>query len=1099
MSTSVEGYRLSPQQRRVWSVNPLTQVQTALRVEGPLNREVLEKALEKLVCRHEVLRTVFHEVPGLSWPVQVVLEQIEVAWTVVEDLHPEDVESALDRLFQPEFDLQTGPLVRPALLALTTGEELVVLNLSALIADSNSSHLMEKWFSLYEAMISDTVDTAEESEEEEITYSVISEWLNQLAEDEDSEAGRAYWARKRIDSVPSLQVPKRTVAQSAKPFLQKTVELSHDLWKSLENTARRWEIGAQDLVLTAWRAVWARVTGQSDMVMGWVCDGRTDEGVESALGALSRAVPLVVEFEGTELVSDAGRRLASAAKEAYEWQESWTGESVAESFSFQVGFESRARVRSYQAGAATFTKFRELAAVEKFDAWLSCQSDATGADLVFQVDPLLWSEAAIEQWAGAVLASLEQCVESVGTGSALTCADLAYWQETTRQAHADALESTSADEALLEDGIYLYNLENSEDQLSAVPLWRPRSGVQVRAVDASGEWVPLGAVGLLHVRRTGTEEWVPTEQSVRAWSDGRLELVKGDSTASSGAFTAPRSQVEQELAAIWQDVLRVEDIAVQDSFFDLGGHSLLATQVVMRMRAKYGVEFPMRIVFETKTLEALAQMVERSTGERGEGAVSGQELSIPRLGEQELYELSPSQKRLWFSSQLSQSSQYGTGFYYVIEDELHTESFARAFASVVERHEMLRTTIVVQDGVAYQRVTPGLTPSYREHDLSARPDAQQMEAVRARVLEVWTTPFDLSRESFFRVELFRLSERKSLLFLCAHHFGYDGWAVRLLIRDLNAFYTAYRHGKSHVDLPDVVSFFDVAAWLNKRLANGELQGQLEYWLSQLQDDVPPPEVPGDTGEFAANPLDVRKASVSPSVTAQLNDLAKRQGSSLYATVLSGVMAWLSQLSRQTTVTVGATLSGRTHPEMEEAFGPLINPVAMRTDLAGNPTFAEIVERTAKTSFDAYANQDYPFDLIWQELRKRGAKAPSLYSVILIGQNVTDGAVQLDGMSLQPRPLSELLSDRTDEVVRRLYGASEREHASYDLVLSMSEEGGGIVLEATYAGQKFRPETVDRYLAQMVRVLEQFAADPEGRLSQLQAEAVEEEDAWEELF
>jgi acyl carrier protein len=1047
-----------------------------------------------LVQSQEILRTVFHKMPGLTLPVQVVLEEAAAEWQVCEAVQPSDVEQRLQELFPADFDLEKGPLLRAALLQESPERAIVSLQVSALCADPNSKYLVQEWFRLYEARVQQQRVSSEE-EEEAITYTVIAEWLNQMLEDEESEPGRALWARQRLDAVPAVVVPWREQTDRRESAVG-SIAISNEVWRGVAERASRWGVQPQDVLLLAWRSIWHRVSGQSDVVVGVGCDGRTDEGVESALGLMTRYVPLTIQWEEAESVQETALRLSRSVREAYEWQESWSWElatpkagTAAELGLFQIGFESRERWSAFDAADVRVTLWQERGQVEEIEALLSCLIAENGVELTIQTDAQLWPEQAVQQWLHAMLEMLEQ----VAAESNLRCGELRFWQAGAEESQA-VLSGENAAGVPAEADEWLYLSENSGNY----KLWKPLPSVQARVVDEAGACVPLGAVGVIEVRRQseGTE-WTKLSRG-RLWPGGRLERFQADAQRVAGSVTAPRTEVERALAAIWSAVLGVEEIDVTDSFFDLGGHSLLATQVVMRMRAAYGVEFPMRIVFETKTLEALAQAVERAAGAQAQVAATAY-AAIPRLQEQAFAPLSPSQERLWFSAQLSSSNQFGSGFYYVIEEELHTESFTRAIDALVERYAIMRTTIEVQDGVAYQKLNAGVRPPFSQHDLQALAESEQLAKVRERVLEVWTTPFDLQNESFFRFELFRLSPQKSLLFLCAHHIGYDGWAVRLLIRDLNEFYSAFRRGADAVQLPETVPFADAAAWMHQRLADGELSGQLDYWLRQLQDDVQPPSLPGDAGDWERNPLDVRTVEVSADVTERLNRLAQEQGSSLYATVLSGVMAWLSLLSRETLVTVGATLSGRTHPELEEAFGPMINPVAMRTDLAGNPTCAEMVMRAAQTSFDAYANQDYPFDLLWQELRKRGAKASSLYSVILIGQNVTDGEIRLDGMRLKPQPLTDLLADRLQEAVQRLYGSDEPESSAYELVMSLREIEGRIVLEANYAVAKFRPETVDRYLAQIARVLEQFSANPELRLSQLQVEEVEAEDAWEELF
>jgi non-ribosomal peptide synthetase component F len=261
-------------------------------------------------------------------------------------------------------------------------------------------------------------------------------------------------------------------------------------------------------------------------------------------------------------------------------------------------------------------------------------------------------------------------------------------------------------------------------------------------------------------------------------------------------------------------------------------------------------------------------------------------------------------------------------------------------------------------------------------------------------------------------------------------------------------------------------------------------------MQSLMSDVEQPKLPYD--EVAAREIDggnLRLYTMNGELTAGIKQLASEQGTTLYVTMLAGFKIWLSLLSGQEEITLCSPISGRSHPDLEGVLGTMVNPVAMRTDLVGNPSGLQVLERVKQTALGAYANQDYPFDLLLQDLRQRRGSARSLYTVVFVGQNAhTDEMEFASGVQIRSISMKELLGELgahfSDYVQNKV---AEDPTVQLDLHVDVFDKGEQLVLHARYNPLRFHASTVDQFLAQYEAVLKQVVTDPQARLSQLELE------------
>jgi amino acid adenylation domain-containing protein len=542
--------------------------------------------------------------------------------------------------------------------------------------------------------------------------------------------------------------------------------------------------------------------------------------------------------------------------------------------------------------------------------------------------------------------------------------------------------------------------------------------------------------------------------------DRKALPVPERSAQAASVFVAPRTPTEEILAGIFEEVLKVERVGVEDDFFDLGGHSLLATQLMSRVRRALGVDLPLRDLFNGPTVAGLAARVQG----RGPTAAVAPLVAGPREGPAQL---SRAQQRLWFLDQI----EPGSGAYVIagalsIRGPLVEASLERALGTVVARHDALRTTFASVQGRPRAVVAPVAAWSLPQVDLSSETDAESARRVIAKEAQ---RPFDLAAGPLFRAVLYRLGPEEHALLLSMHHIVSDGWSLGLLVDELGAAYTS-------TPLPALpVQYQDYALWQHEHL-EALIEQQLSYWRTQLTGapaflalptDRPRPPVESHRGAT----LSVDWPS---SVSDRLRSLARREGATLFMTLLAAFQVVLSRHSGQEEVVVGSPVANRSRPEVEDLIGMFVNTLVLRTDLSGNPTYRELLARVREACLGAWAHADMPFEKLVEELKpERDASRNPLFQVAFVLQNVRFRPLELPGLAIAPYEL-------------------ERTASQVDLSLHVWETKEGLHAVFEYVTDLFDASTIERLGGHLGRVLEGIAAEPEKRLSELPLLTAEEE-------
>ena len=542
----------------------------------------------------------------------------------------------------------------------------------------------------------------------------------------------------------------------------------------------------------------------------------------------------------------------------------------------------------------------------------------------------------------------------------------------------------------------------------------------------------------------------------------RKALAHAESSDSRTEYRAPRTPFEEIVCGVWAEVLDVERVGSGDNFFELGGHSLLATQVVSRLRESLGRDVTVRMLFERPTVEELARELEQGTARTtSENAIT------PREHADEPAALSFAQQRLWFLQQLEPSSAaYNMPATAHIHGPLSVPTLERAIAEIIQRHEVLRTRFVEEQGQPKQIAVQFNGFELPLVDLSNSADREA--ELRRQTAEIGWQPFDLKTEPLLRCRLFRMSEAEHVLLLTVHHIAADGWSVNVLVRELNVVYDAFLNGEPS-PLPELpVQYADYAQWQRGSLNDPSLDAQLDYWKEQLAGAPEVLEVPADHPRPKVRTANGRRSALTLSrdLTDRLRGLSRKQNSTLYMVVLAAFKTFLHRYTGQTDIVVGTPVANRHRREIEGLIGFFVNTLVLRTAVDADATFVEVLGRVRETCLSAYVHQEAPFEkLVEKLLPERSLSHTPLFQVMLVMQDEQRLDHEPSQLNLIPKPI-------------------EGSTAKCDLTLSLSDKEDGLSGYVEYSTDLFEPETIEQMLRHFTALLEAIVTNPHATVSAL---------------
>jgi amino acid adenylation domain-containing protein len=520
----------------------------------------------------------------------------------------------------------------------------------------------------------------------------------------------------------------------------------------------------------------------------------------------------------------------------------------------------------------------------------------------------------------------------------------------------------------------------------------------------------------------------------------RKALPEAEVTPTSAE---PGTERERVLARLFADLLGIDRVGVHDDFFALGGHSLLATKLVGRIRAELGAELAISAVFDAPTVARLAVVLDDGGQKRPALTPMPRPRRVP---------LSFAQQRLWFLYRLEgPSPTYNVPLAVRLDGPVDLDALRAALSDVVSRHEVLRTVYPEFEGKPYQQV------------LEWAPTLHTGGTLR----EAAHRAFELDREPPFEARLVD----GQVLSLLTHHIASDGWSADRLLADLTTAYTARLRGRRPDWTPLPVQYADYALWQRDLLGNAAdpdslSATQLAYWTGQLAElpdelalpaDRPRPTTPSFEG-------DAVRFSLSPETHAALSALAREAGATVFMTVHAALAALLNHLGAGEDISLGTPVACRTDDALDGLVGFFVNTLVLRTDVSGNPTFRQLVERVRRTDLDAFAHQDLPFERLVEVVNPaRSMGRHPLFQVVLAYQQGPGEAVPFGAASRR--------EEHVDFYAARM-----------DLSFHLFEQRNGLDGWLVYSKDLFDQSTVDDLVRRFVRLVETLVAEPDQPLA-----------------
>ncbi len=534
-------------------------------------------------------------------------------------------------------------------------------------------------------------------------------------------------------------------------------------------------------------------------------------------------------------------------------------------------------------------------------------------------------------------------------------------------------------------------------------------------------------------------------ENIPVTRNGKLDkrALPEPEAASGQEYIAPRNKTEETIAGIFEEILGVTPVGIEDSFFEMGGHSLRATRVVNQIEAKTGVRLPLKTIFTAPTVKLLAKEVE--------GAKAKEYIPIPQAEEKEIYPMSSAQKRLYLINQIDDAGiTYNMPAGLEIQGRFDFDRMKSALEQLTARHEALRTSFHSEDGEAVQKIAKEVRVELEYEEWTDRKEEN--------LLSGFVRPFDLGKAPLMRAKAVKTAEDKTILMFDMHHIISDGMSISILTKELSMLYNGEQLKPLHVQ------YKDYSEWMRTR----DLSEQKMYWQGVFKEPAPVLDLPLDhlrpqTQSYAGS---IINGMLTAKQKKAVDKLCRKTGATAYMVLLSTMMILLGKYSRQEDIVVGSPISGRTHKDTEPMMGMFVNTLAMRGYPKGDKKYLDFLKEVRESALKVYENQEYPFEELVESVEiQRDLSRNPLFDVMFVLQNNEQANLEMNGLKM---------------------AGMESEHtiAKFDLTLGMSEAEDGYAMNWEYCTDLFEQGSVERMMKHFSHLVDELTANPEGKISEL---------------
>ncbi|MGE5402693.1 MAG: amino acid adenylation domain-containing protein [Ignavibacteriales bacterium] len=532
----------------------------------------------------------------------------------------------------------------------------------------------------------------------------------------------------------------------------------------------------------------------------------------------------------------------------------------------------------------------------------------------------------------------------------------------------------------------------------------------------------------------------------------------------------PGDILEEKLCEIWKELLQVERIGLTDNFFKLGGHSLIAIRLTSRIHKEFNIEINIWEVFQYPTVASLAKLIRSKNPSLFN--------PIEKIKENEYYALSHAQRRLWLLAKLEgQNSLYNLPGAFHMKGVLNIQALENTFKAIVQRHESFRTCFIEIDGEPFQKILETVDFNIETAEYTGKTWDENI--LKELAYEYFQNEFDLSKAPLLQIKIIKLYENYHLLLLNMHHIISDGWSIKVMLKEIETYYSSFLNGYEAPLKPLRIQYKDYAAWQNKILGEKSLEAVKEYWEKKLSKPRPLLDLPADYKRSENYSIDGELIHfiLADGPVRKLMDISSSQNASIYMALLSVVYILLHKYTRQEDILIGTPVAGRQHYDLEGQIGYFINTLVLRNEISPEDSFQEILSKVKETLSGAFDNQVYPFDRLVDELDVERIRNRNPLFDVMVAWMVTDG------MRMKTN-IGGIEAEGLDFRIAK---------SMFDLTFLFEENEGQVSFAIEYNTSLFKHERIRRMSDHFKRLVEVIAADPKEKIKNLELVSAREKE------
>jgi len=536
----------------------------------------------------------------------------------------------------------------------------------------------------------------------------------------------------------------------------------------------------------------------------------------------------------------------------------------------------------------------------------------------------------------------------------------------------DSVVATRARESLAEKSLIGYIVPKQHPAPSVVEL-RDYLKAKLPEYMIPSAFVMLHALPLMLNGKVDRQALPPPD-------DSRPQLEK--------VYVEPRTQVEELIAQIWREVLKLGSVGVHDNFFELGGHSLLAIQIISRVREVFDKDVPLLTLFEAPTVAGLAATIETTISDR-----SNELPPVIRVSRDGPLPLSMNQEHLWRLDQMIPGTHFfNMPYVYRFIGDLNVSALEKTLQEIIRRHEALRTVFAEVDGRPAQIIKE--VPEFQLPDIDLRGESADEVSQKAAgfILEEREGPFDLASGPLLRTKLLRLTDKDYLLLVTMHHIISDHWSVQIFRRELAAIYQAFSQGQPSPLSECTIQSADFACWERGLIEKGLLEGQLSYWVKQLEGELP--VLAFHQGRNVEQQLGFQTTrqllDIDETLFTRIQDRARKERCTPFMVIIAALNILLHRHSGQRDIRIGTLVANRRQVGTEGVIGHFMNTVVLSSShIFRSMTTQQLLQQVREVTLMAFAHQELPFEELARVLEQQRRIDRSSLIQVLINYQISE--------------------------------------------------------------------------------------------------------------